>query len=216
QLERNASEERRSLGAIYNHKIMNELDACWRNDPNWAAHRQSLADCAVGFGSRATGGKYGEIYIVSDPGDDPVNPKLGTLRYGVIQSSPMWIIFERDMFIRLKSELIMNSYKTIDGRGANVRIGRGPCITVQFVSHVIIHGVNIHDCVPSQPGMVRSSPNHVGHRLATDGDAIDIFGSNHIWIDHCTLSRSADGLVDVIYSSTAITVSNCFFHDHDK
>ncbi|GLJ05027.1 hypothetical protein SUGI_0009720 [Cryptomeria japonica] len=195
---------------------MNEIDACWRNDPNWAAHRKSLADCGIGFGSRATGGKYGEIYIVSDEGDDAVNPKYGTLRYAVIQTRPLWIIFKRDMLIKLKSELIVNSFKTIDGRGVNAEIGHGACITVQFVSHVIIHGLNIHDCVPAKPAMVRSSPSHVGHRLATDGDAIDIFGSNNIWIDHCTFSNCKDGLIDAVHSSTAITVSNCHFYHHDK
>lgn len=101
----------------------NPTDDCWRCDPNWEKHRQRLADCAIGFGKNAIGGRDGKIYVVKNSeNDDPINPKSGTLRYGVIRDEPLWIIFARDMVIRLKEELLMNSFKTIDGRGANVHI----------------------------------------------------------------------------------------------
>ncbi|XP_028755246.1 putative pectate lyase 2 [Neltuma alba] len=196
--------------------VLNTIDSCWRANSNWASYRQALADCAVGFGKDAIGGKYGAIYKVTDASDDPVNPKPGTLRYGVVQTRPLWIIFAKDMVIRLKNELIVNSYKTIDGRGANVEIAYGPCITIQGVNHVIIHGISIHDCKPGKSGMVRSSSDHVGHRLGSDGDAISIFGSSNVWVDHCFLARSADGLIDIIHSSTSITISNNYFTQHDK
>ncbi|TKY72181.1 putative pectate lyase 2 [Spatholobus suberectus] len=196
--------------------VLNKIDSCWRAKTNWASNRQALADCAIGFGKDAIGGKYGSIYKVTDPSDDPVSPKPGTLRYGVIQTQPLWIIFAKDMVIRLKNELIMNSYKTIDGRGAKVEIGNGPCITIQGVSHVIIHGISIHDCKPSKAGLVRSTPSHVGHRQGSDGDGINIFASSNVWIDHCFLARCADGLIDVIHASTAITISNNYFTQHDK
>lgn len=195
---------------------LNKIDSCWRAKPNWASNRKALADCAIGFGKDAIGGKYGAIYVVTDPSDDPANPKPGTLRYGAIQTKPLWIIFERDMVITLKNELIMNSYKTIDGRGAKVEISNGPCITIQGVSHVIIHGISIHDCKPGKAGLVRSSLDHVGHRQGSDGDAISIFASSNVWIDHCFLARSTDGLIDIIHASTAITISNNYFTQHDK
>ncbi|GAV73210.1 Pec_lyase_C domain-containing protein [Cephalotus follicularis] len=197
-------------------RILNVIDSCWRTKPHWATNRYALTDCAVGFGKAAMGGKYGPIYVVTTPFDDPVNPKPGTLRYGVIQMNPLWIIFANDMVINLKNELIVNSYKTIDGRGAAVEIAHGPCITVQDVSHVIIHGISIHDCKPGKPGLVRSSPTHVGHRGGSDGDAISIFASSNIWIDHCYLARCTDGLIDVIRASTAVTISNNYFAQHDK
>lgn len=199
-----------------NKKVMNIIDSCWRSKPNWASTRQALADCAVGFGKYAMGGKYGPIYTVTNPSDDPVNPKPGTLRYGVIQTKPLWIIFTKDMVIRLNNELIINSFKTIDGRGAKVEIAYGPCITIQGVSHIIIHGISIHDCKPGKPGLVRSTPLHVGHRGGSDGDAVAIFASSHVWIDHCYLAHCSDGLIDVIHASTAITISNSFFSQHDK
>ncbi|KAK6124500.1 hypothetical protein DH2020_041753 [Rehmannia glutinosa] len=120
------------------------------------------------------------------------------------------------MVITLKNELMINSYKTIDGRGAKVEIAYGPCITIQRVSHVIIHGISIHDCKPGKSGRVRDSPTHVGQRRGSDGDGIDVFASTDVWIDHCSLSRCYDGLIDVIHASTAITISNNFFSQHDK
>ncbi|KAG6425450.1 hypothetical protein SASPL_115885 [Salvia splendens] len=65
----------------------NPIDDCWRCDPNWEKNRQRLADCAIGFGKHAIGGRDGKIYVVSDPGDHAMNPKPGTLRYGAIHSS---------------------------------------------------------------------------------------------------------------------------------
>ncbi|KAF5180340.1 Pectate lyase [Thalictrum thalictroides] len=195
---------------------MNEIDSCWRSNPDWASDRCALADCVVGFGQATVGGKNGAFYQVTDSSDDPIDPKPGTLRYGVIQTEPLWITFSEDMVITLNNELMIDSYKTIDGRGANVEIANGPCITIQDVSHIIIHGINIHDCKPSTGGLVRSNTTHVGQRLPSDGDGIDIFASNNIWIDHCFLARCTDGLLDVIHASTAITISNNFFTQHDK
>ncbi|KAH0707438.1 hypothetical protein KY289_012514 [Solanum tuberosum] len=114
--------------------------------------------------------------------DDPVNPKPGTLRHAVIQDEPLWIIFKRDMVIQLKQELVMNSYKTIDGRGASVHISGGPCITIHHTSNIIIHGINIHDCKQSGNGNIRDSPNHSGWWDVSDGDAITI--SNNYFTHH--------------------------------
>ncbi|KAE8689366.1 putative pectate lyase 22 [Hibiscus syriacus] len=163
----------------------NPIDDCWRCNPNWERNRQKLADCGIGFGKNAMGGKNGRIYVVTDAGDDdPVNPKPGTLRHAVIQDEPLWIIFKRDMVITLKEELVMNSYKTIDGRGASVHISGGPCITIHYVSNIIIHGINIHDCKPGGSSTIRDSPEHAGHWDQSDGDGVSIFNSKNIWVDH--------------------------------
>lgn len=211
----NASIHRRSLGYL-SCGTGNPIDDCWRCDPNWEKNRQRLADCAIGFGKGAIGGRNGKLYTVTDPGDDPVNPKPGTLRYGVIQVEPLWIIFARDMTISLKQELLMNSFKTIDGRGASVHIAGGPCITIQFVTNIIIHGLNIHDCKRGGNAMVRDTPSHYGWRTVSDGDGVSIFGGSHVWVDHCSLSSCTDGLIDAIHGSTAITISNNYMTHHDK
>ncbi|KAK9706807.1 hypothetical protein RND81_07G152900 [Saponaria officinalis] len=194
----------------------NPINDCWHCDPHWAPNRQSLADCGIGFGQSALGGKGGQIYVVTDSSDsDAVNPKEGTLRYGVIQEEPLWTIFAADMTIKLKYELIVNSFKTIDGRGVSVHITGGGCITLQYVSNIIIHNIHIHNCYPSGNANVRSSPTHVGMRSKSDGDGITIFGASNIWVDHCTLSYCTDGLIDATMGSTAITISNSHFSHHN-
>ncbi|KAL8518069.1 hypothetical protein ACS0TY_009380 [Phlomoides rotata] len=195
----------------------NPIDDCWRCDPDWATNRQRLADCGIGFGRAAGGGKGGRYYIVTDSSDrDAANPTPGTLRHAVIQDEPLWIIFQSNMMIKLKHELIVNNFKTIDGRGANVHITGSGCITLQYVHNVIIHNVHIYNCVPSGNTIVRSSPTHAGWRGRSDGDGISIFSSRDIWIDHCALSHCTDGLIDAIMASTAITISNSYFTHHDE
>ncbi|EFH52451.1 hypothetical protein ARALYDRAFT_485694 [Arabidopsis lyrata subsp. lyrata] len=195
----------------------NPIDDCWKCDPNWPNNRQGLADCGIGFGQYALGGKGGQFYFVTDSSDDDaVDPKPGTLRYGVIQEEPLWIVFPSNMMIKLKQELIFNSYKTLDGRGANVHIVGGGCITLQYVSNIIIHNIHIHHCYQSGNTNVRSSPTHYGFRTKSDGDGISIFGSKDIWIDHCSLSRCKDGLIDAVMGSTGITISNNFFSHHNE
>ncbi|KAJ9708719.1 hypothetical protein PVL29_000640 [Vitis rotundifolia] len=216
EVHKSINASRRNLGFL-SCGTGNPIDDCWRCDPNWEKNRQGLADCAIGFGRQAIGGRDGEIYVVTDSGDDdPVNPNPGTLRYAVIQKEPLWIIFQRDMVIKLKEELIMNSFKTIDGRGASVHIAGGPCITIQYVTNIIIHGLNIHDCKQGGNANVRDSPDHYGWRTISDGDGVSIFGGSHVWVDHCSLSNCNDGLVDAIHGSTAITISNNYMTHHNK
>ncbi|KAL4366370.1 hypothetical protein GQ457_05G010950 [Hibiscus cannabinus] len=216
EVHKSINASRRNLGYL-SCGTGNPIDDCWRCDPNWERNRQKLADCGIGFGKNAMGGKNGRIYVVTDAGDDdPVNPKPGTLRHAVIQDEPLWIIFKRDMVITLKEELVMNSYKTIDGRGASVHISGGPCITIHYTSNIIIHGINIHDCKAGGSTTIRDSPEHAGHWDPSDGDGVSIFNSKNIWIDHCTLSNCQDGLIDVIHGSTAVTISNNHMTHHDK
>ncbi|KAI3717459.1 hypothetical protein L1987_69093 [Smallanthus sonchifolius] len=186
----------------------NIIDKCWRCKPDWAENRQALAECAAGFAKGTTGGASGEIYTVTCPSDDnATKPKPGTLRYGVTQDKPLWIIFERDMVITLKHTLVVSSDKTIDGRGVKVKIAHGGGITLHSVNNVIIHGIEIHD-VKEMAGY--------GSRAGCDGDGITVKSSTKIWIDHCTISKGPDGLIDVTVASTFVTISNCKFGNHDK
>ncbi|KAL8167161.1 hypothetical protein V2J09_008660 [Rumex salicifolius] len=210
------STERRKLGYL-TCVTGNPIDDCWRCDPNWHNNRKRLADCGIGFGRDALGGRNGRFYVVNSPEDhDPANPVPGTLRHAAIQEEPLWIVFAGDMSIRLKEELLVNSFKTIDGRGADVHIAEGGCITLQFVTNVIVHGIQIHDCKPTGHHLVRSSPSQNGWITKTDGDGISIFSSSQIWIDHNSLARCADGLIDAIMGSTAITISNNHFAHHNE
>ncbi|XP_047321218.1 pectate lyase-like [Impatiens glandulifera] len=194
----------------------NPIDRCWRCNPNWMANRQQLAKCPLGFGHNTRGGYGGRIYVVRDSSDNDVqNPKPGTLRHAVIQEVPLWIIFSTSMTIKLSQELIMTSRKTIDGRGVMVHIASGAGITIQYVSNIIIHNIRVHDTVSRNGGMIRDSVNHMGIRTRSDGDGISLFGATNVWIDHVSMSNCADGLIDAIMGSTAVTISNCHFTKHN-
>jgi len=47
-------------------------------------------------------------------------------------------------------------------------------------------------------------------------DAIAIRNTHHVWVDHCDLSASGDGLLDFTIGSDYLTVSWTKFHHHDK
>jgi pectate lyase len=120
------------------------------------------------------------------------------------------------MLITLQQELIMNSDKTIDGRGVDVFIANGAGITIQFVKNIIIHGIKVYDIQVREGGTIRDSETHYGFRTRSDGDGISIFGSSNIWIDHVSMRNCTDGLIDAIMGSTAITISNSHFTDHNE
>lgn len=215
-LEGSSNSTRRNLRGRAICMATNPIDKCWRCNKDWAKNRQALGRCAHGFGEHTTGGMGGRIYVVTDNSDnDVLNPKKGTLRYGVIQDKPLWIIFKRSMIITLKQELMMNHDKTIDGRGVQVHIAYGAGLTIQFVHNVIIHGIRIHHIVSKSGGLIRDSVSHFGLRTVSDGDGISIFGSSKVWVDHVSLDHCADGLIDAIMASTAITISNCKFNHHN-
>ncbi|OWM73973.1 pectate lyase-like [Punica granatum] len=208
---------RRALGKYVGKcMVTNPIDKCWRCKKNWAQRRKRLAKCARGFGRNTTGGASGRYYVVYDPSDnDMLNPKPGTLRHAVIQKEPLWIIFAGSMIIRLKQELMITNDKTIDGRGANVRIAYGAGITIQFARNVIIHGLGIHNIHPADGGLIRDSVDHFGIRTRSDGDGITVFGSSLVWLDHLSMRECADGLIDVVAGSTAVTISNGHFTKHN-
>ncbi|AQK80371.1 Pectate lyase precursor [Zea mays] len=195
----------------------NPIDQCWRCRRDWARDRKRLARCAMGFGHRTTGGLAGKFYVVIDPSDDAadlVTPRKGTLRHAVTRARALWITFARDMVIELCQELIVSSDKTIDGRGAQVHIV-GAQITLQNVRNVILHNLHVHDAAAHGGGAIRDSQHHWGVRGESDGDGVSVMGSSDIWIDHLSMSSCADGLVDAVDGSTAITVSNGHFTRHD-
>lgn len=204
--------------ATANLRGANIIDRCWRAKGNWAADRQRLAVCSVGFAGkmRQNGGPGVIPYTVTDPSDDPVRPRPGTLRYGAtVLQGKVWITFQRDMHIRLAQPLFVKSFTTIDGRGADVHVAGGAGIVLYKVNNVIIHGLHVHDCRAQPAGQV-VVPGGAVQAGVGDGDAVRLVSSSKVWIDHNTLSRCEDGLLDVTLGSTDVTISNNWFLDHDK
>ena len=111
---------------------------------------------------------------------------------------------------------MLDSFTTIDGRGAKVQITGGACLILRKVSDVIIHGLKISNCKAQLAGDVMGHDGVVMDIGPVDGDAIRMISCSKIWIDHNTLSTSPDGLIDVTRGSTDITISNNLFKDQNK
>ncbi|XVE58432.1 hypothetical protein DITRI_Ditri04bG0169100 [Diplodiscus trichospermus] len=198
---------------------MNVIDKCWREDPRWRSHRQKLATCSVGFAGKMTNniGKGLTRYKVTDPSDDPLNPKPGTLRYGVTMiKGKVWITFKRNIEITLQKPLLISSFTAIDGRGVDVHITGAGCLLVYQATDVIIHGLRIHHCKSQPPSSVMGPNSKVIPLGQMDGDAIRLVTARKVWIDHNTLYECQDGLLDVTRGSTDVTISNNWFRNQDK
>ncbi|GMJ06479.1 hypothetical protein HRI_004317100 [Hibiscus trionum] len=198
---------------------MNVIDKCWRGNPLWRYHRQQLAKCSVGFAGKMLNntGKDVVKYKVVDPSDDPLNPKQGTLRYGATMiKGKVWITFKNNMQITLQRPLLLSSFTTIDGRGADVHITGAGCLVVYHATDIIIHGVRIHHCKSQPPSTVMGPDSKVIPLGRMDGDAIRLVTARKVWIDHNTLYECQDGLLDVTRGSTDVTVSNNWFRNQDK
>ena len=63
---------------------------------------------------------------------------------------------------------------------------------------------------------MRASPTHYGWRTRSDGDGISLYSARDVWVDHYALSWCANGLIDAIMGSTAITVLNSYFSHHNE
>ncbi|KAM4074910.1 hypothetical protein ACJW30_10G129900 [Castanea mollissima] len=178
---------------------MNVIDHCWRWNPDWRRNRQQLATCSVGYVGKMTNniGRGLTQYVVTEPSDNPINPKPGTLRYGTTMiKGKKWITFQRSMRIRLEKPLLISSFPTIDGRGVNVHIAGNACLMIYKQSNIIIHGLRINHCRSQPPSTVMGPDLKIISLGQVDGDTIRLVTASKVWLDHNTLYESEDGLLD--------------------
>jgi pectate lyase len=156
-----------------------------------------------GFGRKVHGGSKGRVVRVRTGADS--GP--GSLRRAVSGNRPAWIVFDRDMKIRLRRPLLVGSNKTIDGRSKHVTIsapGQGG-LQLVGVSNVIIESLRL---------------THFGHVTQTKNndpdEAIHLQHARKVWIDHNDLSRAGDKLVSVSGGSRHITISWNHFHHQEQ
>jgi pectate lyase len=162
--------------------------------------RIELLNEVKGYGAGTKGGSAGEIYRVTTlSGEGP-----GSLREAVESSEPLWIVFDVDGTIDLKRKsLKIKSFKTIDGRGANVTIMNG-AVHIFDAEHVIIENITI------------------GKNTQVIG--LRILRSKYVWLDHISFTGgiSKDGdrlyanLLAIMDGSTRVTVSWSSFRNQDK
>ncbi|TVU18594.1 hypothetical protein EJB05_34701, partial [Eragrostis curvula] len=175
----NMSLGRRMLGSCV---TGNPVDDCWRCDPNWADHRQHLADCAIGFGRGAIGGKNGKVYVVYRRRRRPDEPAAGhpppRRRPGGAPVDHVRARHDHPAEAGPARGAVQDHRRP---RRRRRRRRRRRVLLVQGSSHVIIHGVTIRGCRSAR----------------SDGDGVTVRRSSDVWVDHCTLEDCADGLIDV-------------------
>ncbi|MGV3529115.1 MAG: pectate lyase family protein [Flavisolibacter sp.] len=149
---------------------------------------------AEGFGRFATGGRGGEVMIVTNLEDS--GP--GSFRAAVESKKPGIVVFAVDGTIHLQSPLGIKSNKTIAGQTAP---GDGICIADQPVK---LEGNNI---------IVRYLRFRMGDKYQNTGkvdragsdDAFGGVGKSNIIIDHCSMSWSTDEALSV-YGGDSLTL----------
>jgi pectate lyase len=113
----------------------------------------------------------------------------GTLREGCNSKDPLWIVFKVSGTIPLIQGILVSSNKTIDGRGQHVKI-TGKSLQLFKCENVIICNLEFEG---------GTGPDVDGIQLKR--------GTSHVWIDRCTFSNYADGLIDITLQSSYVTVS---------
>lgn len=159
---------------------------------------ENLLSSRVGFGAAATGGQGGELCVVTSLDDNGPD----TLRECVARDSKgdraVWAVFGVDGTITLDSPLRLGSNTTIDGRDAMIRIRRHG-LAISKDSNVILHNIELSDI-----------------RGTDDSDALTVYASSNVWVDHVSFSNSTDGLLDITKGSREVTVSWCRFENQNK
>jgi pectate lyase len=123
------------------------------------------------------------------------------------------------------------SNTTIVGVGKNSGI-LGGSLQIKAVSNVILRNLTIEAPLDCFPKWDPTDDNNTGN-WNSEYDAVVVFGTDHVWIDHNTLTdgrypdserpsyfgkvfQQHDGLTDIVRGANYVTVSWNSFKDHDK
>ena len=149
---------------------------------------------AEGFGKYTTGGRGGEVYVVTNLNDDGE----GSLRKGVVRNGPKIIVFAVSGTIHLESPLNIKPNTTIAGQTAP---GDGICLADQPVKlagdNIIIRYMRFRMGDRHQQ---REKVHGSGH-----DDALSAIRRNKVIIDHCSISWSTDE-VFTVYAGDSTTL----------
>ncbi|MGF7140603.1 pectate lyase family protein [Roseimarinus sediminis] len=150
---------------------------------------------AGGFGAYATGGRGGEVFVVSNLNDH--GP--GSLREAIEAKGPRIVVFKVAGTIELKKELrITESDLTIAGQsapGEGITLKNFP-LFVDGANNVIVRAIRV------RPG-TRSG------LIGSEIDALQIRNSKQVIIDHCTFSWSVDEMMNTWHGTEDLTIQWC-------
>ena len=155
---------------------------------------------AEGYGRNVTGGRGGDVYIVTNLKDSVTKPPEGSLRWALNKQGPKTIVFAVSGTIELKRRLnISKGDVTIAGQTAP---GDGICLSGETVSiesdNVIIRHIRFR-CGNDVPG---EEPK----------DAISCIRQKDIIVDHCSMSWSVDEAAS-FYDVENFTLQWCIISD---
>lgn len=155
---------------------------------------------AEGFGRFTQGGRGGRVLVVTTIDDygRREQPIPGSLRAACLASGPRTIVFAVSGTIRLKDHLrITEPFVTIAGQTAP---GDGICLADYDLAIRDTHDVIVQH--------LRIRP---GDASGDELDALSVYQSQNVLIDHCSVSWSSDEALSVTGAGTTnVTVQWCF------
>jgi len=149
---------------------------------------------AEGFGSQASGGRGGDIYIVTNRN----NSGAGSFReaFNYSGTTPRTIVFEVGGTIDLDTRIRVQNKSNITIAGQTAPGGgiliRGDSFSLEQCNNVIIRHIRVRHDAPDE-----------------ERDTIAVSNSTNIILDHVSASWGRDETISLTGESTNITVQNC-------
>ena len=147
---------------------------------------------AEGFGAHTPGGRSGRVIVVTNLHED--GP--GSFREAVEAVGPRTVLFAVAGMIKLRRAIeLKNAYITIDGQSA-------PAPGITIITDHEFRISNTHDVVIRYL-RIRQSGNRANQ------DALVIYNSYDVILDHCSLSWGTDETLSIVRGSHDVTVQWC-------
>jgi pectate lyase len=150
---------------------------------------------AEGFGAAATGGRGREVYYVTNLND--AGP--GSLRDAVSRGN-------RTVLFKVSGTIDLESRLTIDKPNVTIAGQTAPGDGICLKDHELF-------IANTENVVVRFLRVRPGDLARKEHDALTIWNSRNVIIDHCSLSWSTDSVNDVVKGSHGVTVQWCILSE---